>query len=87
MYQVVWPVWIASTIPAAVWLHPKVPTLTLQDLLTVLFYHWVVICITLILRNLGRLQEEAESVGSRLNEEVKKREEKEQSRKSHRRRR
>ena len=85
MYQV-WPVWIASTIPAAVWLHPRVKILTLQDLLTLFCYHWVVICLTLILRNLSRLQQEAESLGQRLDKEVKKREEKEQSRKRYRRR-
>ena len=87
MHQALWPVWIASTIPAAVWLQPKGDTVTLQDLLTILFYHWVIICITLILRNQSRLEEEAESAESRLNEKIKRREEKEQSRKSHRRRR
>ena len=37
MYQV-WPVWVASTVPAAVWLQPRLRVLTLQDLLT-LFCH------------------------------------------------
>ena len=64
MYQV-WPVWLASTVPAAVWLQPRLRILTLQDLLTLFCYHWVVICLTLILRNLSRLQQEAESLGQR----------------------
>ena len=85
MYQV-WPVWLASTVPAAVWLQPRLKILTLQDLLALFCYHWVVICLTLILRNLSRLQQEAESLGQRLDKEVKKREEKEQSRKGYRRR-
>ena len=80
------PVWIASTIPAAVWLHPKVPTLNLQDVLTLFCYQWTVICLTLILRNLSILQEEAESFGRRLNEEVKKREEREGNKRRRRRR-
>ena len=85
MYQV-WPVWLASTVPAAVWLQPRLRILTLQDLLTLFCYHWVVICLTLILRNLSRLQQEAESLGQRWDKEVKNREEKEQSRKRDRRR-
>ena len=85
MYQV-WPVWVASTVPAAVWLQPRLRILTLQDLLTLFCYHWVVICLTLILRNLSRLQQEAESLGQRWDKEVKNREEKEQSRKRDRRR-
>ena len=85
MYQV-WPVWLASTVPAAVWLQPRLRILTLQDLLTLFCYHWVVICLTLILRDLSRLQQEAESLGQRWDKEVKNREEKEQSRKRDRRR-
>ena len=85
MYQV-WPVWLASTVPAAVWLQPRLRILTLQDLLTLFCYHWVVICLTLILRDLSRLQQEAESLGQRWDKEVKNREEKEQSRNRDRRR-
>ena len=80
MYQV-WPVWVASTVPAVVWLHPRLRVLTLQDLLTVFCFHWVVITLTLILRDLSRLQQEAESLGQRWAQEVKKRERKKQSRK------
>ena len=85
MYQVR-PVWIASTVPAAVWLHPRLRAVILQDLLTVFFFHWVVITLTLILRNLSRLQQEAESLGQRWAQKVKKRERKKQSRKRDRRR-
>ena len=65
MYPV-WPVWVASTVPAAVWLQPRLPGLTLQDVLTLFFYQWVVICLTLILRDLSTLQQEAKGLGQRL---------------------
>ena len=80
MYQV-WPMWLASTVPAAVWLQPRLRVLTLQDLLTLFCYHWVVICLTLILRDLSRLQQEAKSLGQRWAQEVEKREESKRSRK------
>ena len=86
MYQV-WPVWVASTVPAAVWLQPRLRVLTLQDLLTLFCYHWVVICLTLILRDLSRLQQEAESLGQLWAQEVEKREESKRSRKRDQRRR
>ena len=84
MYPV-WPVWVASTVPAAVWLQPRLPVLTLQDVLTLFFYHWVVICLTLILRDLSTLRQEAKGLGQRLAQEVEKREENKRSRKRDRR--
>ena len=84
MYPV-WPVWVASTVPAAVWLQPRLPVLTLQDVLTLFFYQWVVICLTLILRDLSTLQQEAKGLGQRLAQEVEKREENKRSRKRDRR--
>ena len=86
MYQV-WPVLVASTVPAAVWLQPRLRVLTLQDLLTLFCYHWVVICLTLILRNLSRLQQEAESLGQRWAQEVEKRDKSKGSKKRRQRRR
>ena len=80
MYPV-WPVWVASTVPAAVWLQPRLPVLTLQDVLTLFFYQWVVICLTLILRDLSTLQQEAKGLGQRLSKEVEKKEENKRSRK------
>ena len=80
MYPV-WPVWLASTVPAAVWLQPRLPVLTLQDVMTLFFYQWVVICLTLILRDLSTLQQEAKGLGQRLAQEVEKREENKRSRK------
>ena len=74
MYPV-WPVWVASTVPAAVWLQSRLPGLTLQDVLTLFFYQWVVICLTLILRDLSTLRQEAKGLGQRLAQEVEKREE------------
>ena len=74
MYPV-WPVWVASTVPAAVWLQPRLPVLTLQDVLTLFFYQWVEISLTLILRDLSTLQQEAKGLGQRLAQEVEKREE------------
>ena len=41
-----------------------------QDLLTIFFFHWVVITLTLILRDLNRLHQEAESLGQRWAQEV-----------------
>ena len=79
MYRV-WPVWIGSTIPAAVWLHPRLNTVTVQDLLTVFFFHWVVITLTLILRDLHRLQQGTESLEQRWAQEIKKRESKRRDR-------
>ena len=79
MYPV-WPIWLASTVPAAAWLQPRLPVLTLQDVLTLFFYQWVVICLTLILRDLTTLQQEAKSLGQRLAQEVERREENKRSR-------
>ena len=80
MYPV-WQVWLASTVPAAVWLQPRLPVLTLQDVLTLFFYQWVVICLNLILRDLSTLQQEAKGLGQRLSKEVEKKEENKRSRK------
>ena len=44
-----------------------------QDLLTIFFFHWVVITLTLILRDLNRLHQEAESLGQRWAQEVENR--------------
>ena len=85
MYPV-WPVWLASTVPGAIWLQPRLPVLTLQDVLTLFFYQWVVICLTLILRDLSTLQQEAKGLGRHLAQEVEKREENKRSRKRDRRR-
>ena len=43
-----------------------------QDLLTIFFFHWVVITLTLILRDLNRLQQEAKSLGQHWAHEVRK---------------
>ena len=84
MYPV-WPPWVASTVPAAVWLQPRLPVLTLQDVLTLFFHHWVVICLTLILRDLSTLRQEGKDLGQRLTQEAEKREENKWSRKRGRR--
>ena len=84
MYPV-WPVWLVSTVPGAIWLQPRLPVLTLQDVLTLFFYQWVVICLTLILRDLSTLRQEAKGLGQRLAQEVEKREENKRSRKRERR--
>ena len=80
MYPV-WPIWLASTIPAAAWLQPKLLVLKLQDVLTLFCYHWVVICLTLILRYLTALKQEARSLGLRLSQEVERKEENKRSKK------
>ena len=73
MYRV-WPVWIGSTIPAAVWLHPRLSAITIHDLLTVFFFHWVVITLTLMLRDLHRLQQGTESLEQCWAQEIERRE-------------
>ena len=82
MSPVVWPVWLASTVPAAVWLQPRLPVLTLQDVLTLFFYQWGVICLSLILRDLTTLRQKAKSLELRLAQELKRREENKRNRKS-----
>ena len=57
-----------------------------QDLLTIFFFHWVVITLTLMLRDLSRLQQEAESLGQRWAQEVGKRDRRRPSRRRNRRR-
>ena len=81
MSPVVWPVWLASTVPAAVWLQPRLPVLTLQDVLTLFFYQWGVICLSLILRDLTTLRQKAKSLELRLAQELKRREENKRNRK------
>ena len=46
----VWPIWLASTIPAANWLKPRLPNLTVVDLMVIFLYHWSVIVFSLLLR-------------------------------------
>jgi hypothetical protein len=46
----VWLIWLASTIPAAIWLEPRLPNLMVVDLVVVILYHWSVIVFSLLLR-------------------------------------
>ena len=52
------------------WLQLKILVLTLQDVLTLFCYCWVVICLTVILRDVTVLQQEARSLGLRLSQEA-----------------
>ena len=65
----VWPIWLASTIPAAIWLEPRLPVLTGQDLITVFLYHWGIIIFSLLLRDLTMAQQQVERLEQRLVQE------------------
>ena len=73
MYPV-WPMWMGSSIPVAVWLYPSLIVITLLDFLPAFFFHLVVVTLTLILRNLHRQQLLTESLELRLDREIEKRE-------------
>ena len=75
MSPAVWPIWLASTVLAAVWLKPRLPVLTLQDLITLFLYHWGIICFSLLLRDLTTVQQQVERLEQRLVQEEKRREE------------
>ena len=75
MSPAIWPIWLASTIPAAIWLEPKLPVLTAQDLITVFLYHWGIICFYLLLRDLTTVQQQVERLELRLVQEEERREE------------
>ena len=75
MSPAVWPIWLASTVPAAIWLKPRLPVLTLQDLITIFLYHWGIICFSLLLRDLTTLQQQVERLEQRLVQEEERREE------------
>ena len=60
MSPAVWPICLASRVLAAVWLKPRLPVLTLQDLITLFLYHWGIICFSLLLRDLTTVQQQME---------------------------
>ena len=75
MSPAVWPIWLASTVLAAVWLKPRLPVLTLQDLITLFLYHWGIICFSLLLRDLTTVQQQVERLEQHLVQEEERREE------------
>ena len=75
MSPAVWPILLASTVPTAIWLKPRLPVLTLQDLITIFLYHWRIICFSLLLRDLTTLQQQVERLEQRLVQEEERREE------------
>ena len=70
----VWPIWLASTIPAAIWLKPRLPNLTVVDLVVVFLYHWSVIVVSLLLRERTEAQKQVQQLEQQLAEEKKKKE-------------
>ena len=76
----VWPIWLASTIPAAIWLEPRLPQLTAQDLIAVFIYHWGICFFSLLLRDLTEAQQQVEQLEQRLVKEKERREEKNRKR-------
>ena len=77
----VWPIWLASIIPAAIWLEPRLPVLTAQDLITVFIYHWGICFFSLLLRDLT----EAKRQVVQLEEELLKERRRKKGRAVHRR--
>ena len=69
-----WPIWLASTIPAAIWLEPRLPNLTVVDLVVILLYHWSVIVFSLLLRERTDAQMQVQQLEQQLAEEKKKKE-------------
>ena len=76
----VWPICVASTIPAAIWLEPRLPALTAQDLIAVFLYHWGICFFSLLLRDLTEEQQQVEQ----LKESLVKEKERRKGRKEHR---
>ena len=70
----VWPIWLASTIPVAIWLEPRLSNLTVVDLVVVFLYHWSVIVFSLLLRERTETQIQVEQLEQQLAEEKKKKE-------------
>ena len=69
----VWLIWVASTIPAAIWLEPRWPVLTAQDLIAVFLYHWGIIVYSLLLRDLTEGQKKVVQLEGQLGKEKRKR--------------
>ena len=70
----VWPIWLASTIPAAIWLEPRLPHLMVVDLVVVFLYHWSVIVFSLLLRERTEAQIQVQQLEQELAEKKKKNE-------------
>ena len=68
----VWPIWLASTIPAAIWLEPTLPNLTVVDLVVVFLYHCSVIVFSPLLRERTEAQIQVQQWEQQLAEEKKK---------------
>ena len=67
-------IWLASTIPAAIWLEPRLPNLTVVDLVVVFLYHWSVFVFSLLLRERTEAQMQVQQLEQQLTEEKKKKE-------------
>ena len=65
----VWPIWVLSLIPAAIWLEPKLPILTAQDLISVFLYLWSVAIYSLLLRDLTEGQKKVVQLEEQLDKE------------------
>ena len=70
----VWPIWLASTIPASIWLEPRLPQLTAEDLIAVLIYHWGICVFSLLLRDLTEAQQQVQQLEQHLVKEKKRKE-------------
>ena len=70
----VWQIWLASTIPAAIWLEPRLSHLTAVDLVAVFLYHWGICVFSLLLTNLTETQQQVQQLEQRLIKEKKRKE-------------
>ena len=65
------PIWLASTIPAAIWLELRLSHLTAVDLVAVFLYHRGICVFSLLLRDLTEAQQQVQQLEQRLAKEKK----------------
>ena len=70
----VWPIWLASTIPAAIWLESRLSHLTAVDLVAIFLYHWGICVFSLLLSDLTEAQQQVQQLEQPLTIEKKKKE-------------
>ena len=67
----VWPIKLASIIPAVIWLEPRMSQLTAQDQTAVFLYHWGICVFSLLLRDLTEAQQQVQQLEQCLEKEKK----------------
>ena len=72
MSTLVWPIWLASTIPVAIWLEPRLSHLTAVNLVAVFLYLLGICVLSLLLRDLTEKQRQVQQLEQRLAKEKRK---------------